>query len=249
MLFRYKLLGYQYGENECFGYHSNWIYLQMREVEMTELLAIKNKKKTSKRRLANAKRVLSFFLVVAFVSIGSSVATEDTSEQQMETSMAARATLAFCDDLSKEVGAVELVERASDEGVKIVDVYIRVRGLADEAGKHAVHIHETGSCDPCGSAGGHFDPGPHGHSNPDGNHPFHAGDLVNIEVDESGNGDLKTLTSRITLSEGPLSIFDDDGASLIIHVDPDSYCEGGEEAGCAGGARLACGIFEVLEED
>lgn len=215
---------------------------------MSGLLATKYHKNTTQGRPARAKGVFTFFLVAAFVSIGSSVATDDTSEPKVEASMAARATLAFCEDLSIEVGAVELVERASDEGVKVVDVYIRVEGLADEAGKHAVHIHETGSCDPCGSAGGHFDPGPHGHTNPDGNHPFHAGDLVNIEVDESGNGDLKTITTRITLSEGPLSIFDDDGASLIIHVDPDSYCEGGEEAGCAGGARLACGIFEVHEE-
>lgn len=214
---------------------------------MLELLATKNHKKTMQKRSATAKRVLTFFLVVAFASIGSSVATVDTTKKNVEAQMAARATLAFCEDLSVEVGAVELVERASDEGVKIVDVYVRVEGLADKAGKHAVHIHETGSCDPCSSAGGHFDPGPHGHTNPDGNHPFHAGDLVNIEVDESGNGDLKTITSRVTLSAGPLSIFDADGASLIIHVDPDSYCEGGEEAGCAGGARLACGIFEDLE--
>jgi Cu-Zn family superoxide dismutase len=218
-----------------------------REVVMCRLVATQVHKKNMRSRFAGANRVLTFFFVVAFVLIGSSDATQDTSKETVETSMAARATLAFCDDLSKEVGAVELVERASDEGIKIVDVYIRVRGLADEAGKHAVHIHETGSCDPCGSAGGHFDPGPHGHTNPDGNHPFHSGDLVNIEVDESGNGDLKTTTSRITLSKGPLSIFDEDGASLIIHVDPDSYCEGGEEAGCAGGARLACGIFEILE--
>lgn len=216
---------------------------------MSGLVATNEHKNPRRTGFADTKRVFTFFLVVAVVSIGSPVATEDSSEQTVETSMAARATLAFCDDSSKEVGAVELVERASDEGIKIVDVYVRVRGLADEAGKHAVHIHETGSCDPCGSAGGHFDPGPHGHTNPDGNHPFHSGDLVNIEVDESGNGDLKTTTSRITLSEGPLSIFDQDGASLIIHVDPDSYCEGGEEAGCAGGARLACGIFEVLEEE
>ncbi|MCY3885966.1 MAG: superoxide dismutase family protein [Gammaproteobacteria bacterium] len=190
----------------------------------------------------------SVFLIVAFVVLSSSVATEDSAEQKVEISMSARATLAFCEDSSIEVGAAELVERASDEGVKLVDVYIRVRGLAEEAGLHAVHIHETGSCDPCSAAGGHFDPGPHGHTNPDGNHPFHSGDLVNIEVDEEGNGDLKTITSRLTLSPGPLSIFDKDGASLIIHVDPDTYCPGGEEAGCAGGARLACGVFEVQEE-
>ena len=215
---------------------------------MSGLLNKKEHENTTQKGFISTKLVLSFLLVLVFFSIGTSVGTQHTSENTAEVSMAARATLAFCEDLSVEIGAVELVERASDEGVKLVDVYIRVEGLADEAGLHAVHIHETGSCDPCKSAGGHFDPGPHGHSDPDGNHPFHAGDLVNIEVDESGNGELRTTTSRITLSPGPLSIFDKDGASLIIHVDPDTYCPGGEEAGCAGGARLACGIFEVHEE-
>lgn len=186
-------------------------------------------------------------LGVLVVSMSSSVLTDDAQSDRPPISMEARAPLAMCEDPDVSVGAVELVERASDEGIKLVDVYIRVEGLAEEAGKHAVHIHETGSCSPCSTAGGHFDPGPHGHSHPDGNHPFHAGDLVNIKVDDSGNGELVTTTSRITLSPGPLSIFDDDGASLIIHVDPDSYCPGGEEAGCAGGARLACGIFVVKD--
>lgn len=215
---------------------------------MSGISKIQRRKSVTKRRFSIGRRLTSVFLIVAFVVLSSSVATEDSAEQKVEISMSARATLAFCEDSSIEVGAAELVERASDEGVKLVDVYIRVRGLAEEAGLHAVHIHETGSCDPCSAAGGHFDPGPHGHTNPDGNHPFHSGDLVNIEVDEEGNGDLKTITSRLTLSPGPLSIFDKDGASLIIHVDPDTYCPGGEEAGCAGGARLACGVFEVQEE-
>ena len=199
--------------------------------------------------------LLSIFLVttvvslaVVFVSIGSSNADDHVSEQGEQSLVTAIATLALCDDSDTEVGTAELVERWSQEGVKLVDVYIRVTGLADEAGFHAVHIHETASCDPCSAAGGHFDPGPHGHSHPDGNHPFHSGDLINIEVDESGDGQLRTTTSRLTLSPGPLSIFDEDGASLIIHVDPDTYCPGGEEAGCAGGARLACGIFELQEE-
>lgn len=206
-------------------------------------------------RALMGKGLISIFLVTAviicavtFVSIRSSIADEHDADKDVESSVIARASLAFCEDATVEVGTAELVERWSEEGVKLVDVYISVSGLADEAGLHAVHIHETGSCDPCSAAGGHFDPGPHGHSHPDGNHPFHSGDLINIRVDDSGDGELRTTTSRITLSPGPLSIFDEDGASLIIHVDPDTYCPGGEEAGCAGGARLACGIFEIQEE-
>jgi Cu-Zn family superoxide dismutase len=87
-------------------------------------------------------------------------------------------------------------------------------------------------------------PGPYGFSSPDGNHPYHSGDLVNLEVDKRGRGFMRTVTSRITLSSGPLSLFDDDGSAIIVHVDPDTYCPEGEAAGCAGGARAACGVIE-----
>ena len=82
---------------------------------------------------------------------------------------------------------------------------------------------------------------------PDGNHPFHAGDLVNIEV-HGGYGVLLTLTSRVTLSPGPLSIFDQDGSAFIIHEKPDTYCPQGEVHDCAGGGRAARGIIEAVEK-
>lgn len=135
-----------------------------------------------------------------------------------------------------------LVEAPSSEGVKLVGVTISVTGLPD--GKHAVHIHETGNCTPCGAANGHFDPGPASNSSPDGNHPYHSGDLINIEV-KNGFGILSTVTSRVTLSPGPLSIFDADGSAFIIHVNEDTYCPNGNVAGCAGGARAACGIITL----
>jgi Cu-Zn family superoxide dismutase len=155
--------------------------------------------------------------------------------------MTARAKIVSCSEDRVE-GQARLREHASTEGVKMVDIDISVRGLP--AGKHAVHIHEVGTCSPCGAAKGHFDPGPHSNSNPDGNHPFHMGDLVNIEVNREGMGRLKVSTTRITLSDGPLSLFDEDGSAFIIHVDPDTYCPEGVEKGCAGGARAACGIIE-----
>lgn len=137
-------------------------------------------------------------------------------------------------------GQLTLEELPSAEGVKTVKVKLAVSGLPD--GKHAVHVHEVGNCTPCGDAKGHFDPGPAGNSSPDGNHPFHSGDLVNLEV-KGGQGVLEALTTRFTLSPGPLSLFDKDGSALIIHVDPDSYCPQGEAKGCAGGARAACGVI------
>lgn len=143
-------------------------------------------------------------------------------------------------------GQLILAEVKSSEGVKVVTARLKVRGLPE--GEHAVHLHENASCDPCSAAGGHFDPGPNSNSSPDGNHPYHMGDLVNVDVRKSGRGGFYTLSTRVTLSPGPLSIFDPDGSpssAIIIHVDPDSYCPDGEAAGCAGGARAACGVIKL----
>ncbi len=157
--------------------------------------------------------------------------------------MRAEAQIQGCTD-TNITGTATLKEKWSEEGVKLVEIHLKVKGLSD--GKHAVHIHETGVCEPCGAAKGHFDPGPHGFSNPDGNHPFHSGDLINIES-KNGSGEMETTTSRITLSPGPLSIFDEDGSAFIIHTNIDTYCPEGIVKGCAGGARDACGSIEMKE--
>lgn len=149
-------------------------------------------------------------------------------------------------------GTATLEEQVTPEGVKEVTVRMAVKGLPD--GKHAVHIHEVGQCEPCATAGGHHDPGPAGQSRPDTtsdatpatdiNHPFHMGDLINLEV-KNGVGKLRHTTNRVTLSPGRLSIFDADGSAIVVHAQPDTYCD--EEAdlkkGCAGGAREACGVL------
>lgn len=158
----------------------------------------------------------------------------------------ASAKIVTCGETPAEIGAAFLRERPSEEGVKLVDIVVRINAAGLPPGKHAVHLHETGQCQPCSAARGHVDPGPHANSNPDGNHPFHAGDLINLSVGEDGSGTLFTTTSRITLAAGPLSIIDADGSAFIIHVDPDTYCPEGNVAGCAGGARAACGVIERL---
>jgi len=84
-----------------------------------------------------------------------------------------------CTDASI-TGRAQLSEIPSQEGVKQVLVELAVNGLPD--GKHGVHIHETANSKPCAATGGHFDPGPASNPSPDGNHPFHAGDLINSDV-------------------------------------------------------------------
>jgi Cu-Zn family superoxide dismutase len=142
-------------------------------------------------------------------------------------------------------GEVVLVQAPAGRNLPVppVRVVARIRGLPE--GSHGFHIHERGSCDPPGftSSGGHFDPGPFGNPSPDVNHPYHAGDLPNLEVGRGGTGRLTTTTSRVTLSPGPLSIFDADGSAVIVHEDPDQGRPG--VSGASGGARLACGVIRL----
>jgi superoxide dismutase, Cu-Zn family len=153
-------------------------------------------------------------------------------------------------------GTARLEQQVTPEGVKEVTVELEVKGLPD--GKHAVHIHEVGACEPCAAAGGHHDPGPAGQSRPDSaldtipatdiNHPFHMGDLVNLDV-SNGVGTFKHTTSRVTLAPGRLSIFDTDGSAIVVHTQADTYCDEESELkkGCAGGTREACGVIRLLE--
>jgi Cu-Zn family superoxide dismutase len=187
------------------------------------------------------------FIVAAAVLLAPAAASAD--------GMRASAEMKGCTD-PKVAGQATLVEQVTPEGIKEVAVELRVTGLPD--GKHAVHIHEKAACEPCAAAGGHHDPGPFGQSRPDTasddapaadiNHPFHMGDLVNLEV-KDGVGTMKHTTSRVTLSPGRLSVFDADGSSIIVHTQPDTYCD--EETdlkkGCAGGAREACGIIQAAK--
>lgn len=131
----------------------------------------------------------------------------------------------------------------------LIKILVKIEGASEnlKPGLHAVHIHEKGSCEgefKC--AGGHFDPGPAGNPDPDVNHPFHAGDLPNIEVNEHGKGTLEAITTRVTLSEGPLCILSGEGSALMIHANPDPYHGGEHGSGVSGGPRIVCGIIKKI---
>lgn len=159
---------------------------------------------------------------------------------QTQKPVKATASLAGCTDpLIK--GTARLKERVSSQGIKQVEVELKMQGL--KPGQHAVHLHAAGNCTPCLAAAGHFDPGPYGNST-EGNHPYHLGDLPNIEAKKNGRGTIRTQTTRITLSNGPLTLFDQDGSAFVVHENPDTFCPDGNVPGCAGGARIACGIIE-----
>jgi len=121
-------------------------------------------------------------------------------------------------------------------------------------GRHGIHIHETGQCEPFSEAKGHFDGNvdpavnPHANVSPGlENHPYHLGDLPNLLVTELANGErkgsLRTVTSRVTLPPGLNTVFDYDGSALVIHELEDEYLPDPPNKDAPGGPRIACGVI------
>ena len=138
-------------------------------------------------------------------------------------------------------GTIELNEYQVSNG-GLVQVVFNLQGVPP--GTHGVHIHTVGRCDPpdFSSAGGHFDPGPAGNTDPDMNHPYHSGDLPNIVANATGGVVATSYTTRINLG-GPLSPLDADGAAIIIHQNPDTNQTGTKGQGVGGGTAIACGVI------
>ena len=119
-------------------------------------------------------------------------------------------------------------------------IHVDVRAVGLPAGVHAVHIHAVGTCTgpDFKSAGGHWNPAmrQHGHDNPMG---AHMGDMPNMSVAPDGAGRLRTVVKGASLG-GEGGLLDADGASIVVHADPDDYKT--DPTGNAG-ARLACGLI------
>jgi len=183
---------------------------------------------------------------------GEQAATQSEAGERLEpaeASLRAHATISGPpgSGIKGEVTFVQLKENLPAPGVEIE---ARITAPASElaSGPHGLHIHENakGGCvPPYESAEGHFDPGPSGNSDPDVNHPFHTGDIPNLMVDQNGAGSMKATTSRITLSPGPLTVFDADGSVIIVHENPDRGTSGPAKSGVSGGGRIACGVIEL----
>jgi superoxide dismutase, Cu-Zn family len=138
-------------------------------------------------------------------------------------------------------GTAEFTESQQGTGT-LVTITLTVTGL--KPGMHGVHLHAIGKCEPdFTAAGGHFDPGPAGNMDPDANHPYHMGDLPQLAA-TGGTATMRVATTRVTLSEGPLSLFDADGSAIVIHGNPDQGITGEPKSGVSGGPRIACGVIE-----
>ncbi|HXT28223.1 MAG TPA: superoxide dismutase family protein [Vicinamibacterales bacterium] len=138
-------------------------------------------------------------------------------------------------------GTADFTESQQATGT-LVTITVTVKGL--KPGMHGVHLHAVGKCTPdFAAAGGHFDPGPAGNPDPDANHPYHMGDLPQLAV-TGPTATMRVATTRVTLSDGPLSLFDADGSAIVIHGNPDQGITGEPKSGVSGGPRLACGVIE-----
>jgi len=72
--------------------------------------------------------------------------------------------------------------------------------------------------------------------------------MPNIHIPASGALTLEILNARISLSasqqDGTAStLFDEDGATIMIHAGADDY---ESQPSGAAGARIACGVIKVL---
>jgi len=121
-------------------------------------------------------------------------------------------------------------------------VHLSAEFAAAPAGAHGFHIHETGACTgEFSSAGGHF--------NPDGrSHGFlvaagpHLGDMPNVHIPESGALEVEYFLPEISMTaEGVTTLFDSDGAAIVLHQGTDDYRS--QPSGAAG-PRLGCGVIE-----
>jgi superoxide dismutase, Cu-Zn family len=107
-------------------------------------------------------------------------------------------------------------------------------------GEHALHIHQNAKCEaPFTSAGPHFNPEKksHGLDNPNGPH---AGDMPNFTVQPDGTAKAGIENARVTLGDGPNSVFANGGTALVIHAGADDMRT--DPAGNAGD-RIACGVI------
>lgn len=128
--------------------------------------------------------------------------------------------------------------RQEPEGVRIAAGILGI-----DHGVHAIHIHETGKCQPdFKAAGGHYAPDDRSHGLVDEEGP-HAGDLSNFLMPVNGPARFQRYSERISL-DGEHSLFDDDGSAVIVHAGRDDHRT--DPAGGAG-KRVACGIIEKVD--
>ena len=139
----------------------------------------------------------------------------------------------------RDVGGRELGTLTLTDSQRGINLTGRLRGVAP--GEHGLHIHSVGRCEPTfDAAGGHWNPTgrQHGIQNAQGSH---FGDLPNITVGADSTATVD-VNSRSGTLRGSNSLFDEDGAAVVLHAGPDDYRT---DPSGGSGARIACGVVNA----
>ncbi|KAI1719376.1 copper/zinc superoxide dismutase (SODC) domain-containing protein [Ditylenchus destructor] len=143
--------------------------------------------------------------------------------------------------LQKYLGAIEFYQ--SDEHVVVNGT---IAGLTP--GDHGFHIHVFGAYGKaCTEAGPHFNPDKVNHGGPNDTER-HVGDLGNIHAGGDGSVQIDIKDSKVSLNGRNSAV----GRSVVVHAKPDDLGKGGasdSKSTGAAGARLACGIIGIVEEN
>jgi Cu-Zn family superoxide dismutase len=184
-------------------------------------------------------------LIVPIVWVG--CRTQETGQEAAEPEGAAEPEAA----VQEMIAEAEIAPKSGSD-LSGRAVFTKTNGEVDlevtlenvEPGTHGVHIHETGDCsaEDASSAGGHWNPTGEDHGKW-GEHPFHLGDIGNIEVGEDGTGSLSMSTDLWSLGDG--SDHDVGGKAIVVHSGADDFES--QPAGAAG-ERIGCGVIEMREQ-
>lgn len=162
--------------------------------------------------------------------------------------------LAHAEDVTSAIAVISPTQGNAVTGtVKFSQTDGGVRVVADLSGlppgKHGFHIHEYGDISDGAKAlktGGHYDPaGTHHHAlvqgdMVDASMGHHAGDMGNLEADDSGHAHLEMTLTGVSLM-GPTNPIV--GRAVIIHEKAD---DGGQPTGNAGG-RIGQGVIGIAK--
>ena len=171
-------------------------------------------------------RKLGWTLMGTVLLAGSSMAVE----------MPPVATAQFIDPEGEGIGEARLWQ-----GPHGVLIQVDLAGLSP--GKHAIHLHAVGACEPdFGASKGHINiwGAKHGLLNPEG--PDN-GDLPNIYASETGTVRAELYTTAVYVDaeiDGAAPLLDEDGSALVVHAKGDDHMT--QPIGGAGG-RVGCGVI------
>lgn len=186
----------------------------------------------------NKMKLLVTFLGIFLVSNANAMEHNHSENQLKESPFKdIKQTSNIISNDGKNIGSAT-IQKASN-GVLIE---IKLSGLP--AGKHGMHFHEVPDCsdfkEGFKKAAGHIMPDhkPHGFLNPEGPH---AGNLPNLIVDDMSKAHVELYSNIVSYEGDDKSIFDEDGATLIIHENIDDHFS--QPIGGAGG-RIACAEFK-----